>query len=57
MFVMNDDYSIYATRGDIVFFKVTAEDNGEKYTFHTGDVVRLKVYGMKDAESIARVEL
>ena len=52
MFLINDDNSIYATRGDIVFFKVTAEDNGEKYTFRTGDVVRLKVYGKKDAESV-----
>lgn len=52
MFFINDDNSIYATRGDVVFFKVTAEDDGEKYTFHTGDIVRIKVYGKKDAESV-----
>lgn len=52
MFTINDDNSIYATRGDIVFFTVTAEDNGVVYTFQPGDVVRIKVYGKKDAERV-----
>ena len=52
MFVLNDDLSIYATRGDIVFFSVTAEDDGTPYEFKAGDVVRIKVYGKKDAESV-----
>jgi lysophospholipase L1-like esterase len=52
MFVVNEDLSIYATRGDIVAFSVTAEDNGENYKFQPGDVVRIKVYGKKDAESV-----
>ena len=52
MFVLNDDLSIYATRGDIVFFTVTADDNGAAYVFQPGDVVRIKVYGKKDAESV-----
>lgn len=52
MFLINDDNSIYATRGDIVFFKVTAEDDGKGYTFKAGDVVRIKVYGKKDAENV-----
>lgn len=52
MFVVNEDNSIYATRGDIVFFGVTAEDNGAGYTFKAGDVVRIKVYGKKDAETV-----
>lgn len=52
MFVLNDDLSIYATRGDIVFFTVTAKDNGAPYTFKAGDIVRIKVYGKKDAESV-----
>ena len=52
MFVINDDLSIYATRGDIVFFSVTAEDNGENHKFQPGDVVRIKVYGKKDAENV-----
>lgn len=54
MFVVNEDNSIYATRGDIVFFSVCAEDKETKvkYTFKAGDVVRIKVYGKKDAESV-----
>lgn len=52
MFVVNDDNSIYATRGDIVFFSVTAEDDGKPYKFQAGDVLRVKVYGKKDAENV-----
>lgn len=52
MFVLNDDNSIYATRGDIVFFSVSADDNGKPYKFQAGDVVRIKVYGKKDAETV-----
>lgn len=52
MFTVNEDLSIYATRGDIVFFAVTAEDNGKNYVFQPGDVVRIKVYGKKDAENV-----
>lgn len=52
MFTLNDDNSIYATRGDIVFFSVSAEDDGKPYKFQAGDVVRIKVYGKKDAENV-----
>lgn len=52
MFVLNDDLSIYVTRGDIVFFDVGAEDAGQAYTFKAGDVVRLKVYGKKAADNV-----
>lgn len=52
MFVLNEDLSIYATRGDIVFFSVTAEDDGVPYKFKAGDLVRIKVYGKKDAENV-----
>lgn len=52
MFQVNDDNSIYATRGDIVFFSVEAEDNGTPFKFQAGDVVRIKVYGKKDAETV-----
>ena len=52
MFTLNDDLSIYATRGDIVFFTVSAEDKGEVHKFLAGDVVRIKIYGKKDAESV-----
>ena len=52
MFVVNDDLSIYATRGDIVLFDLTADDNGKNYVFQAGDVVRMKVYGKKNAENV-----
>lgn len=52
MFYVNDDKSIYVTRGDIVIFSVTADDNGENYKFKAGDVVRIKVFGKKDCENV-----
>ena len=52
MFTINDDNSIYATRGDIVFFSVSANDDGVPYKFQAGDVLRIKVYGKKDAETV-----
>lgn len=52
MFTLNDDFSIYATRGDTVFFSVSADDNGKPYRFQVGDIVRVKVFGKKDAEAI-----
>lgn len=52
MFIVNEDNSIYATRGDIVFFTVSAEDEGKPYKFQVGDVVRIKVYGKKAAEDV-----
>ena len=54
MFVVNDDLSIYATRGDIVCFNVSATDDttGEEYEFQPGDVVQMKIYGKKEAENV-----
>ena len=52
MFTINDDLSIYATRGDTVFFTVTAEENGTPYYFEAGDVLRIKIYGKKDASNV-----
>ncbi len=52
MFVVNEDLSIYATRGDIVFFNVSAKDGDVTYKFQPGDIVRMSVYGKKDAESV-----
>ena len=52
MFTINDDNSIYVTRGDVLFFCVTAEDNGTPFKFQAGDVLRIKVYGKKDAENV-----
>ena len=52
MFTLNDDLSIYATRGDIVFFDVSAQEDGKPYKFQAGDVVRIKVFGKKDVENV-----
>lgn len=52
MFVVNDDMSIYCTRGDAGGFYVQATFKGEEYTFRAGDVVRFKVFGKKDCENV-----
>lgn len=52
MFVINDDLSIYVTRGDAVPFTVTSEEDGVSYVFQPGDVIRFTVYGKKDAENV-----
>lgn len=53
MFQINkDDLSIYATRGDAVYFNVAAELDEGDYAFRPGDVVRFKVYGKKKAEDV-----
>lgn len=54
MFTVNEDRSIYATRGDIVFFEVSAADTltGVNHKFQAGDVLRIKVFGKKDAETV-----
>lgn len=53
MFSLNDDMSIYVTRGDIAFFTVTAADeNGKNYVFKPGDVVRMKVTEKKACENV-----
>jgi hypothetical protein len=58
MFVINEDRSIYVTRGDAVWFGVSATDNisGEKYTFQPGDIVRMKVTKKKDCEKVVILE-
>ena len=53
MFTINDDMSIYVTRGDTIFLGVTAEDNGAKYKFQPGEVVRFKVTDKKACENVA----
>ena len=52
MFNINEDKSIHATRGDIVFFSVGAMQGEEVYMFQPGEVVRFKVYGKKDANNV-----
>jgi hypothetical protein len=52
MFVVNEDMSIYCTRGDSGVFRVQATVDGEPYIFRVGEKVRLKVFGKKDCENV-----
>ncbi len=53
MFTINDDLSIYVTRGDTLFFTVMAEEEtGATYFFEAGDVLRIKVYQKKNANNV-----
>lgn len=53
MFQIDDDMTIYITRGDVAYFTVTADNNGVPYIFQPGDVVRIKVFAKKDATNVA----
>ncbi len=53
MFVINEDLSIYITRGDACEISVGAKkEDGTAYIFSAGEVVRLKVVEKKDCESV-----
>ena len=52
MFQLNDDLSIYVTRGDVVLFTLSADRDGEPYVFKAGDLVRFKVCEKKNVESV-----
>ena len=53
MFIINEDKSIYITRGDVAFFSIEAKtDTGEKFKFQPGDVVRFKVCEKKACENV-----
>lgn len=43
MFQVNEDKSIYVTRGDAITLRLSALANGEAHTFQAGDLVRFKV--------------
>lgn len=47
-----DGNTISATRGDIVFFSVTAEDDGNPYVFQKGDLIRIKIFEKKNCENV-----
>ena len=47
MFVLNDDLSIYCTRGDAVAFILPVE-----YQFKAGDIVRFQVFKKKDCAEV-----
>jgi hypothetical protein len=53
MFVINEDKSIYITRGDVAFFSLLVKtETGETYKFQAGDVIRFKVYEKKACENV-----
>lgn len=52
MFKINEDKSIYLTRGDIANITVGANLDGQPYTFKVGDVVRIKVMKRKDSTTV-----
>lgn len=53
MFKINEDKSIYLTRGDIATIDVSAvKKDGSQYTFSTGDVVAIKVFEKNDCENV-----
>lgn len=52
MYQINDDKSIYVTRGDILNLSVSADDKGTPYTFKVGDTVRMKVFEKNKCENV-----
>ena len=52
MFEVKDDLTIYATRGDVVFLTVSADDNGNNYIFKQGDILRMKIFEKKDCQCV-----
>jgi hypothetical protein len=52
MFVINEDLTIYCTRGDAAVFSVGANAGGVAYTFKVGDIVRFKVFEKKNCEEV-----
>lgn len=53
MFTINDDRSIYLTRGDIAVIEISAmTSETETYTFQVGDVVRFNVFEKKRCDIV-----
>ena len=53
MFVVNEDGSIFLTRGDVAQLKVSAKSSETtQYEFQTGDIVRLTVMQRKQCGQI-----
>ena len=53
MFLINEDKSIYITRGDVAIIDITAEEaDGTSHTFQKGDVVRIQVFEKKRHENV-----
>jgi hypothetical protein len=52
MFKVNEDKSIYLTRGDHIQLTLMASDGDDDYTFRQGDLVRFKVFEKKNCENV-----
>ena len=53
MFIINDDGSIHATRGDIGSFEVGIKiSESDQYVFKSGDVVRFNVHERKHPDRV-----
>lgn len=53
MFIINNDKSIYLTRGDIAVVQVSAsKSNSEDYMFQPGDTIRFKVFEKNRCDSV-----
>lgn len=52
MFVVHEDMTIYATRGDVVYFPVEKKQGSMKYLFQPGDIVRIKVCEKKNYSKV-----
>lgn len=54
MFVINNDKSIFITRGDIAILEISANlSENETYKFKVGDIIRFKVFEKKKCDVIA----
>jgi hypothetical protein len=52
MIIVNEDNSIYLTRGDDVAFEVGAKSKGETITFNVGDKIHFTVTGKKNCGNV-----
>ena len=52
MFVVHSDMTIYATRGDVVYFPVEKKVGDAKYLFQAGDIVRIKICEKKNYSKV-----
>ncbi len=52
MFVINEDNSIYVTRGDEAYISVTASNDESPHKFKAGDLLRIKVFAKKDCTDV-----
>lgn len=54
MFIVNEDKSIYVTRGDAGVITVSASFDDGNYVFKPEDVVRMRIFAKKNCENVVR---